>query len=146
MSLALDPDQTFTYTLPIDSVKEGKQPTFTFRYLSSREYLAMQKLFNEAVPEVGEAELFATLYKAVRIPLVGWSNMTGRDGQPIPYNPDDLDLVTTVTDILNIRDELPGKLVLSELDRKNSARQLRSGPESSAAPADPDTTSGQRAA
>src|SRR4051812_21964265 len=112
MSLALDPDQTIDYQLVTDVPKGDKGPTFVFRFLSTRDWAKVARLFQEADAATNEQDHLRLLYEALRIPLVDWRNMG------IPFDPNELDRVTTPADMVEMRSEMLNRLVFSEIDRK----------------------------
>lgn len=87
--LALDPNERFT--VPLGGA------LFEFRYLTLREFRAAGTLWdaNDATPL--DAALDGLL-SALRVNMVGWSGVTGRDGIAVDYDPAALDDVLTLSE------------------------------------------------
>ncbi len=103
MPRALDPDATFDVVLLSDRDKEDP-PTFTFRYLSNRDWRRLAKVY-DSLDELGEEGIDALLDElegVLKMELVGWRNLTDRDGSPIPFKLDDLDRVVDVQESVEL--------------------------------------------
>ena len=138
MSVALDPDQTYSIVLRGDDGKPpDDQPTFIFRYMNSREWMALLRQM-EAIGENGasESETLEQTYAAIKVPLVDWRNIRNGSDKPAPFAPDDLDLYTTPLDARELRWRIPESCMLEELELKKSASPSESNAENSAPAAD----------
>ena len=87
--LALDPSERFT-------VKIGAA-CFEFRFMTLREFRAAGRLWDANADTPFDAAL-DDLMDTLRVNLVGWSGVTGRDGRAIPYDPACLEDVVTLSE------------------------------------------------
>jgi len=132
MPLACDTQETIDFALLTDRLKpEGERPTFVFKFVHCRDWLKMSKLFAAADEADNEVDAVNLSHEGIKVALVGWRNIF-IDGKPASFNHDDLDLVTSVADIHDIRLNMLEQLTLTELDKKKFARQSLSNSEHSA--------------
>jgi hypothetical protein len=88
MPLALDPNETTDVVLAVDEDKPAEtRPTFSVRYLTSRQWLAVSKLVKEADDAPNDDEAAPLLDQALAAMVIGWRNMIQRDGTAMPYAP-----------------------------------------------------------
>jgi len=125
MPLAIDTNQTFKVVLTSDRDKpEGEQPAFIYRYSSGRQWREARMFHEKIMSAKEDADMpFDTidgLYDQLRINLVGWENMGGRE-----YNPATIDDILTLPESFELL-----ALKLSQLpddaDKKKFALPSRS--------------------
>lgn len=110
MPRCLEPGQKFPVVLEGDKGK-GSEPTFWFRSVPVR---ALIKAQNDAEdPKVGSLSAASAFLKSA---LVGWDNLTGLDGEPIPFSVDELDNVVDDGELI----ELFHGFQVSARDKKKS--------------------------
>jgi hypothetical protein len=133
MPRVLAPGATIRVVLESDqSEPVESRPTFLFRALSAREWMA--------VAEAAEADKkqthIAMVLKLERIALIGWENMN-RDGQPIPFSLEDLDAIVDIGEAIELFEKFVNATKLSPADKKKLELSPTSGPASSAVAAPP---------
>ena len=112
MPLAIDPEARVPYVLESDRGKE-KPPKFFLRPLTVRQF----RVANSIDERMNAAEDSVTvLMDGVRAGLVGWENITNVSGQPIPYDPEALEDVLSMTEAVELMRavQTAGKLDASE--------------------------------
>src|SRR5690348_1276392 len=91
MPLALDPQARFSVVLKTDQGKTPA-PTFHFRSANVRQWIQVVNQLEGVKQEASGANALPFLISAIRINLVGWSNMIGPAGE-IPYDADKLETI-----------------------------------------------------
>lgn len=157
MPLATDPKATFDVVLKTDEDKPAEsRPTFTVRHLSSREQRDASRIDQaareiEAATQPGAAlgdvqaaadTMVEKLLALLRLAVIGWRNLTDRQGKPIPFDPARIDEVLTPNEIWELYYAALSGATLTGADRKNCESPATGTPDGSAdgddAPADPD--------
>jgi hypothetical protein len=122
MPLILEPESTFEYVLDYDKAKpKDKQPTFIFKFLSSRkwkEIAGLSDIFDKG--ESGEAAV-DVVFKAIRGSLTGWRNMKNPDGSEITFDADLLDDIVTPAEAVELMQAAVSQMPTAE-DKKNPSR------------------------
>ena len=94
MPIANDPAAHYDYILEGDRDKDPA-PVFVLRHLTCRQWHRAIELEGEFKQAHGVGEQLETGYKVVGLGLGGWRDMTGADGEAIPFDLEALpDLVT----------------------------------------------------
>ena len=93
MPLALDPTETFDFVLDSDKGKPAA-PALVFHHLTRREVRKADELYGRLKASTDEGETEGLLDEVIRLGLVGWKNMRGRDGKDVPYSGDPDDVLT----------------------------------------------------
>ena len=139
MPLALDTEQTFDRVLESDKDKpEDKRPTFTFRFLSNREWKQVAKLADniQDLQDKDLEPLLTEVENGLRVGLVGWRNMVNpQTGKPIPYNPENLDMIINPAEMWELVFKVRNHVSLDVSDKKKSVSQSQSSTGKSAKPA-----------
>ena len=92
MPIACDPNQTYEIVLASDENKPPEvRPTFVYRHLSAREWKQVARLQDALEQSAEGAEAIDKMIDAARLGLVDWRNMTGVDGEAIPFDVGELD-------------------------------------------------------
>jgi len=121
MPIACDPNQRFNIVLKSDQTKPiEQQARFIFRYLTGREWKKCDSVV-DAAEQIKTCEArFDTVLSGIKMGLVGWENLNDRDGNAIPYNPDnpELDLAITISEAWEMLFELLGNTSLQTVDKK----------------------------
>ena len=96
MPIVLDVEQDYSYILEGDR-KKDKPPRFVFRYSTSREFEKLAAL-GERIDnkELTTSEAIDGLFRSIGNVMIGWSDMSGRDGKEIEFD------TSKLKDILNI--------------------------------------------
>lgn len=130
MPLALDTEQTFDLVLESDQKKPAdKRPTFTFRFLSNREWKQIAKLADniQDLQKRGLEPLLTEVENGLRISLVGWRHMTDpKTGKPIPYKPENLDMIINPAEMWELVFKVRNHVSLDITDKKKSVSRSRS--------------------
>ncbi len=137
MPLEVDTRRTFPYVLVEDRpLPADRQRTLHFRHVSARDYARIEQAFTEAfVGGVGSTTVMvAKVLDGVRVALTGWTGFLTDDefGDPLPYDPAELDAVLELGDVMQLHSELRDMIVADEAARKKAAWQWRSGTAASA--------------
>jgi len=138
MPLVLEPNATYEYVLDCDKEKPAdKQPTFIFKYLSSREWKTAAKLsdkFDKKLDsakdgEIGDVAVDA-VFEAIKIPLTGWRNMTMPDGREIEFAAEKLEDILTPSEAMELMraaiDQLPSAKDKKKFDLPSTSSMGRS--------------------
>jgi hypothetical protein len=97
MPLALDPNQTFKIILESDKDKPARlQPCFVYSYLTGRQWLAVASLQDQLDDLTAADQIVDKVFQAASTGLVGWENMIDRNGEPVEFNIDTLDMIVGV--------------------------------------------------
>lgn len=88
MPIAMNPKETFEHVLENDkALPEARRPRFRFRYMTMAE--CAEAVAPVAVLEdqgrLASPEAFKAIASAASYSLVGWDNLTDREGAPIPF-------------------------------------------------------------
>lgn len=127
MPIACDPKETFTIVLKSDQGKPAdKQPRFIFRYLTGREWKECDRINEEAGKQKTNTEGYDMVISGIALGLVGWENLTDREGEPIPYDPANLDLAITISEAWELLFSLLGTTRLQAEDKKKLDSALES--------------------
>jgi hypothetical protein len=86
--LATNPDALCKITLESDAdIDEAERPAFIFRFLTGRELRKVTAL-QDTLEDCGSgAVALDQTFEAAELGLIGWTNMTDREGKPIIYKP-----------------------------------------------------------
>ena len=96
MPLVLEPDSTYEYVLTNDAGKpKEKQPTFIFRYLSSRKWREVADLSDSFDKDDSGNAAMDAVFEAIKKTLAGWRNMTEPDGRPVDFDIEKLEDIVT---------------------------------------------------
>lgn len=106
MPKLLDPDCTFDVILAGDAGKDDP-PTFIFKALSARQFTQVVETYEAIDDEDGDVSRVETIVSLLKVGMVGWSAMAGRE-----YDP------STLADILTIGE------AIELLERMLSGHQL----------------------
>ena len=126
MPLALNPNATFELTLDLDAdLPESDRAVFIARHLTAGEVVRLDELLSKAQADDTDRTIENDLLnQALAIQLVGWRNVRGRDGRPVPFTVENDRL--TVSDLILTsleKCELIGKATTARrLDRRARAR------------------------
>lgn len=129
MPLALDPQETFDLVLESDQAKpEAEQPTFTFRYLSNREWKQVAKTTDKLseLRKEGLDNMLTSIEEGLKVGLVDWKNIKDRDGNSIPYDPARLDDIIIQAEMFELLFAVRDKTCLGYLDKKKLESALPS--------------------
>jgi hypothetical protein len=133
MPLALDPNETTDVVLAVDEDKPAEtRPTFCVRYLTSREWLTASKLVRQYDEAETDEQGEPLLDQILAMMIVGWRNITGRDGQPIVYTPGAEGGILTVREKRNLVIRARHAINLSEREKKAYRSSPLSAPAASA--------------
>lgn len=140
MPFATDPEQTVEVWLKSDEAKpEAARPVFLFRFLSCRQLRRAQELRELAAQlstdAATERQSDETVCEMIRVGLAGWRNI-GR-----VYDPSALDEVLTVNELWELAWAWPGRVNLSEREKKASGLPSPSATGGSVAASAPATAS-----
>jgi len=91
---ALEPNTEIKIVLKSDQDKTENVPSFSYRSLDGREWRQVA-LVNDQIDsgELSASQSLDLIYKTIGIGLIGWENMIDRDGEPIPFDINMLDMV-----------------------------------------------------
>ena len=93
--LALDPNETFEIALDSENDKpEAQRARFRFRFLTLREW--RETAVPEDLTDLSAVEIVDMLARCLRANLVDWRRVVGRDGEPIPFDPELIDDVVSL--------------------------------------------------
>ena len=121
MPLALDPKQRFKLVLKSDQFTPSeKQPRFVFHFLSGRQWKEAAAIDDQlAQGGSGVVQGLSQVCAALRIGLVDWENMIdGATGQPIPYDPADLDRIINLSEAFELLYGMMDRMRLDTDDKK----------------------------
>ncbi len=115
----LDPNGTFEFILGEALTASGANRVLILRFMSarqSREYYARIEATTEA--GISDTEYINRQIEALKMPLVGWRNITDEDGQPLTYAPDVIDQGLSVLDITYALNRFEVEAAKQEADEK----------------------------
>jgi len=99
MPIAVEPNKSFRVVLKSDADKPiESQPYFLFRYLSGRDWRSLTEKVNKLGDKDTGKSALDGIFDILQFGLVGWKNMIAPDGQPILYDPAELDRLLTITE------------------------------------------------
>ncbi len=127
MPLATNPTAKFDIVLLSDQgLADAEQPTFVFHYLSGAD---VEEL-GDVMTRLGEAktgdEAMDRVYRAVGKHLVGWRNMTDRDGKAVKLAGNALKKVIGLDEIFELAFSLMNRQAVTAADKKKSDSQSAS--------------------
>lgn len=130
MPLVLEPDSTYEYVLSNDAGKpKEKQPTFIFKYLSSRKWRELARLSDkfdkDTAGDEGDAAMDA-VFEAIKMALVGWRNMTWPDGKEVEFDPDKLEDILMPDEAIELMQAAVSQLPTAEDKKKLDSRSTSS--------------------
>lgn len=103
MPLVLEPDSTYEYVLSCDKSKpEEKQPTFIFKYLSSRKWREVAKLSDTFDKDDSGETAIDAVFEAIKKTLTGWKNMNEPNGQEIKFDAGKLEDIVTPSEAMEL--------------------------------------------
>lgn len=124
MPRALDPRKTFEVWLDGDADKQPR-PTFVCKYLTGAEWIEVATV-GERVEKGRQAgtpqAMVEPIYTALRISIVDWEHMTGRDGAEIRFAQSRLE---ELLDVIEAQ-ELIGKVLAACSARADDAKKSES--------------------
>jgi hypothetical protein len=133
MPVGLDPTETYRYVISTDRSKpEGERPALIFHFPTCREVRKIGNLLDESEKAATLDEGISKRCEAIRVILVGWEHFKDRQGNLIPYNPDELDNVLSDADFTELNARLLTEMSASELEKKRYALFPQSSTGSSA--------------
>lgn len=129
MPIALDPDRTFAVTLDTDAGKDNP-PSFTFRYLTGRRWLALSECIDQLdEKKVTAAQMVRQLDAHLSAAVADWS------GLPIPFDPSRLLDALNPPELYELAFKVLRRTRPDENDLKKSASPSPCATASSADPA-----------
>ena len=103
MGIGNDPDATFKLSLEMDmEIPEADRPTFTFRYVTGREWKRIATTYDNLSDAENGAIGFDRVLDDIRTVLVGWHNFADRDGNAIEYDPASMDELVNPMEALEL--------------------------------------------
>lgn len=90
MPFAIDPNERLAVVLDCDKNKSPR-PTFYFKYLTTREWRQLSDLSKQYYESETVMNAADFLMKRVSFGLLGWENITDRNGNEIPFSLDALE-------------------------------------------------------
>ena len=144
MPRALNPNSRFPVVLDSDASSDPK-PTFWFRFLTGAEFMELDDAVSSQQAAGTARDLAAPVYTVLRMGLVDWTNLRDHDGNPIPYQPADLERFVDYGEACELAVKMRTGCMLSEGDLKKlgspSASPAASSVESAEEPASRQTKS-----
>jgi len=127
MPLVLEPKAKFEVVLDCDLKKpKEEQPTFIFKYLSSRKWKEMARLSDAFDKDDSGEKAIDTVFKAIGMSLAGWRNMTGQDGSEIAFDLKMLDDIVTPAEALELMQAAVSQLPTVEDKKKFDSQSTSS--------------------
>lgn len=123
MPLALDPNELFELSLSRDEQRfdePATRPVFVFRFMTGREWKTVARLSESIEDSTGGAEAIEKVFEALATSLCGWRNVTDRQGEEIPFNASDLDLVLNPPEAVELLERVMAHVNPSGDDLKKS--------------------------
>jgi hypothetical protein len=128
MPFALDATEIFEYVISTDRTKPKEQrPALLFHYPTCREARQIARAFDEADKAEDVEQSIKMRCDAIRLILCGWKHFVHRNGNPVAYDPAQLDTILTDTDITELHQILLKDMSLSEIEKKRAALSMQSG-------------------
>jgi hypothetical protein len=131
MPLVLEPDSTYEYVLSCDAHKpKEEQPTFIFKYLSSRKWREVAKLSDTFdKDDAGNAAIDA-VFEAIQKTLAGWRNMIEPNGKEIEFDAKKLEDIVTPAEAMELLrasvSQMPTVEDKKKLDSQSTSSTARS--------------------
>jgi hypothetical protein len=126
MPVVLEPDSQYDYVLDCDKSKpKEKQPTFVFKYLSSRKWREVANLSDSFDKDDSGETAINAVFEAIKKTLTGWRNMIGPDGDKIEFNADKLEDIVTPAEAMELLRAAVSQMPTAE-DKKKLDSQLTS--------------------
>lgn len=114
MLIACDPNETADVTLPgADATPAERRPTFVYRHFTGRQIIERERLFDAA-------QGVEAVAVAVAVGLVGWRNVTDRDGRPLAFDPAKIPDVLTPLELGELFQAAGSIVQLNEVQKKSS--------------------------
>ena len=142
MPVATDPSQKHDVVLNSDlQCPEDQQATFVFRYMTRRDARNVREVYDGMDKMVDGDAAMDAVCGCIRQHLVGWHNITDRDGETIAFDADRLDDILTDAEMMElfIKMRLGSQLGVADLKKSESPSQPASEEYAS------DATAGQTA-
>ena len=121
MPIMCDPESDFSIVLESDKGKDNP-PTFRYRPLSAREWKEVGAVYDKmnsgSVTAIGDQ--IDIIVKAVSIGLIGWENVTDRDGNKIEF---DLQQIDTFLTPLEMSTDLMQKILSSGMTEADDKKK-----------------------
>ena len=141
--LAMDPESDFEVVLKSDRERDfldGRRPTFVFRHLTGRQWARAQKAEVEIVAvsdeTVDAAANLDRLCEAIAEGLVGWRDVTGRDGNPVEFDSAGIDELVGIRELWELYySMMRGGQLEADDAKKSESPSPTAGAGSAAAPA-----------
>jgi hypothetical protein len=136
MPLALDPAETVPVYLKSDERKPlESRPVFIFHFLTSAESRKIRRLRREVRELKDDDASEAKVDEILLAGMVGWKNVNGRDGKPLPFSAEALGNLSLRDKIeLSWSHELAISLAENELGKFDSPAESAAAQSASAAP------------
>lgn len=149
MPLALDPQATFEVVLEYDAGKPPEaRPCFVCRALSARVWRSLASAADEVdrlrEEKAGGGQALDVVFDKLQSAVVGWHRMVDVEGFEVPFAPESLDLVLTISEAWELLFKILGQSRASGTDLKNSESPSPIDTESSATVDVPDATGPQK--
>lgn len=91
MSLAADPQKTFSCVLPSDQhLPPEKQPKFYFRFMTCRQWSEFIELRNQVSKAKTDKEIVNIALTVIKKNLAGWENVNSTENKNIKFDLDKL--------------------------------------------------------
>ena len=133
MGIGNDPDATFKLSLEMDmGIPEADRPTFTFRYVTGREWKRIATTYDNLSDAENGAIGFDRVLDDIRTVLVGWHNFADRDGNAIEYDPASMDELVNPMEALELARNVLQQMTPTGTELGNSGSPLQSVSEKSA--------------
>ena len=100
MPFVVDPGAIQRIVLSSDEAK-SPCPAFLYRHLSFRKFAELEAL-RASIGKEDFSESIRKQFAALADGLVGWENITGADGQPIPFNREAMPDLLTIAEAQEI--------------------------------------------
>lgn len=121
MPIGFDPNDTCEVTLRLDADQpEEKRMKFKVRFLSAGDTKKVYRLIQQAKDERDEVKADDMINEAMKVGIVGWSNIRRHDGSELPFTTESFDEFTWLQKY-RICHEYPVATTLAEADKKKSA-------------------------
>lgn len=133
MPLVCEPNATFDYVLECDRDKPlESRPTFVFRYLNCRKWRELAAISDSLGSGKSGPEVMDICLKVITEIITDWRNITDANGQELPYNPDNLADILTMSEVQEMMLAGITQQSVSDEDKKKSESQSVSKLEPSA--------------